>query len=219
MGRLRIALLIAGLGTALSACADDSGAGLPTPLMTPTPPAQSVIIYVLSPAQVPGYTRTHNATLNAGAVADEKNDQALSGRLTAEGFVHGATAVFAPPPNTSDATFTVINSDALMFTDAAGATAFYTEEANRINSVPNGGTLDALGGLPRQHVDTLVGYASSQAPQGADRVDRAFIVLMRTGRVVAEIYARGASPDKTNATAFLPLVAAEQQLLARSPNG
>lgn len=216
---MRRVLLVFGLAALLTACADDSGAPVPTPLMTPTLPAQAVIIYVLNPAQVPGYTRTSASTLNAGAVADAKNDPGLAGRLGAEGFIHAATAAYAPPPNTSDSAFTDINSDALIFGNAAGATSYYTEEATRINSVPTGGTLGALGGLPRQHIDNLVAYASSQPPQSGDQVDRAFIVLMRTGRVVTEIFARGGSAAGTTANAFLPLVTAEQQLLATSPNG
>lgn len=216
---VRSVLLLFGLAALLSACADDSGAGVPTPLMTPTPPAQAVTIYVLSPSQVPGYTRTSDATLNAGAVADEKNDASLAGRLTAEGFIHAAAAAFAPPPDTTSPTYSDINSEALIFNDVAGATSYYIEEANRINSVPTKGTLDALGGLPRQHVDAMISYASSQPPSTGQEVDRAFIVLMRTGRVVTEIYAVGASAANTNATAFLPLVTAEQQLLARPPNG
>jgi hypothetical protein len=216
---VRRVLLLCGLAALLGACADDSGTTLPTPLMTPTPPAQAVIIYVLSPSQVPGYTRTSDSTLNPGAMADEKNDPSLAARLTAEGFIHGADAAYAPPPNASTPTFIDINSEAVLFGDAAGAMAYFTEETNRINSVPAGGTLDALGGLPRQHVDDMVAYASSQPPTASLPVDRAFIALMRTGRVVTEIYAAGTSAAATTATAFLPLVTAEQQLLARSPNG
>lgn len=216
---MRRVLLLFGLAALLSACADDSGAPLPTPLMTPTPPSQAVIIYVLSPSQVPGYTRTSDATLNPGAMADQKNDPSLAARLTADGFIHAADAAYAPPPNTSNPTFIDINSEAVLFGDAAGATAYYAEEANRITSLPTGGTLDSLGGLPYQHVDDLVAYASSQPPTASLPVDRAFIALMRTGRVVTEIYAAGTSAAATTATAFLPLVTATQQLLARSPNG
>ncbi len=216
---MRRVLLLVGVAAFLSACADDSGAPLPTPLTTPSPPAQAVSIFVLRPSQVPGYIRTSDTTLNAGAVADAKNDAALAGRLRSDGFIHGATAAYAPPPNVAQPAFTDINSDALIFADAAGATTYYIEEANRINTTPSGGTLDALGGLPRQHVDMMVAYSSSQPARGADQVDRAFITLMRTGRVVTEIFARGASPLATTASAFVPLVSAEQQLLARSPNG
>jgi hypothetical protein len=212
-------LLLFVLATLLAACADDSGAALPTPLTTPTPPAQAVIIYVLVPSQVPGYTRTSDSTLNAGAVADAKNDPGLAARLTAEGFIHGATAAYAPPPSVATPVFTAINSDALLFANAAGATSYYTEEANRVNTAPAGGTLDFLGGLPQQHVDSMVSYSSSQPATNGAEVDRAFIALMRTGRVVTEIFARGASASATVASAFLPLVTAEQQLLARPPNG
>lgn len=215
---MRRLLLLFVLAMAVSACADDSGAPLPTPLTTPTPPALSVIVYVLVPRQVHGLTRTSEGTLNAGAVADEKNDQGLAARLTAEGFIHGAEAAYSAPPAAIDPTFTAVTSDALMFTDATGARAYYSEEANRINSIPSGGTLTAMSGVPRQHVDTMIAYASSQPPPKGDEVDRAFIVLMRTGRLVTEIFARGASSANTTAAAFLPLVTAEQQLLAVSPN-
>lgn len=216
---MRTLIPLFALAALLSACADDSGAPVPTPLMTPTAPAQSVIIYVLTPSQVPGYTRTTDSTLNSGAVADEKSDPGLAARLDSYGFIHGATSAYAPPPSVADPVFTDINSDALLFGSAAGATSYYNEEANRINTAPSKGTLDFLGGLPSQHVDTMVAYASSQPPQGGEQVDRAFIALMRTGRVVTEIFARGVSAARTVAGAFLPLVTAEQRLLARSPNG
>src|ERR1035437_5680958 len=99
------------------------------------------------------------------------------------------------------------------------AGAYFKEEAARLNSVPQGGTLDALGGLPGQHVDDVVAYASSAPPIGGAEVDRGFIALMRTGRVVTEVFARGGSAANTNARAFLPLVVAEQTLLAQPPNG
>ncbi len=216
---MRSAFFLSAVAALLTACADDSGTPLPTPLTTPTPPAQAVTIYVLRPSQVPGYTRTAERTLNAGAVADAKNDASLARRLTGEGFIHAATAAFAPPPNVADPPFTDVNSDALLFADVAGASAYYREEANRIDTAPVGGSLDALGGLPSHHVDAMLAFASSQPPRTGDQVDRAFITLMRTGRVVTEIFARGASPATTTAAAFLPLVTAEQQLLARSPNG
>jgi hypothetical protein len=188
-------------------------------LTTPTAPEQAVIIYILNPSQVPGYQRISDLTLNAGAIADQKGDPGLAARLTAEGFIHGARASYAPPPKVATPSFVAISSDALLFGDPTGATSYFSEEANRINSVPRGGTLDALGGLPRQHVDNMVAYASSQPPQGGSSADRAFIVLMRTGRVITEIFARGSSTATTTAQAFLPLVVAEQTLLARPPNG
>jgi hypothetical protein len=178
-----------------------------------------VIIYVLTPRQVPGYQRTSDLTLNAAVLADQKGDPGLRTRLASDGFIHGARADYAPPPNAAPLAFTAITSDALLFNDAAGASSYFTEEANRVNSIPKGGTLDSLGGLPRSNVDAVVAYASSQPPQGTDQVDRAFIVLMRTGRVITEIFARGASKSATTATAFQPLVVAEQTLLAKSPNG
>jgi hypothetical protein len=219
MPEVRRILLLVALAAFLTACADDSGAPVPTPLMTPTPPAQAVIIYVLNPSQVPGYTRTTDATMNSGAVADEKNDPSLAARLDSDGFVHGATSAYAPPPNVAGTAFTDINSDALLFSSAAGATAYYNEEANLVDTAPVGGTLDFLGGLPHQHVDSMVSYASSQPPTNGDQVDRAFIALMRRGSVVTELFARGASTTATIASAFLPLVTAEQQLLARPLNG
>lgn len=217
--RRRYLLATAVFACLLTGCADDAGTQTPSPVTTPSLPAQAVIIYVLTPAMVPGYTRTSDLTLNAAALADQKADSALPARLAADGFVHGARASYAPPPSVATPAFTAINSDALLFTDAKGAQAYYAEEAGRINTAPTGGTLDSLGGLPQNHVDALLAFASSQPPQGGDEVDRAFIVLMRTGRVVTEIFARGASAAATTASAFQPLVTAEEGLLARPPEG
>lgn len=216
----RVTLLLLGLGALLlAACGDDTGTFLPTQLAVPTGPAQSVTIYLLTPSLVPNYKRTSDLTLNAGAIADQKGDPGVTARLVSDGFIHGGRAEYAPPPTVGNPTFNDITSDALIFNDAAGAQAYFKEEAARLNSVPQGGTLDALGGLPRQHVDDVVAYASSAPPIGGAEVDRGFIALMRTGRVVTEVFARGGSAANTNARAFLPLVVAEQTLLAQPPNG
>ena len=216
----RASVLLALLGALLIvACGEDTGTFLPTQVGAPTGPAQAVTIYLLPRSMVPGYQRTSDLTLNAGAIADQKGDPALSGRLVSDGFIHGARAIYSPPPRVGKTTFNEISSDALIFNDAAGAHSYFAEEAARLNSVPPGGTLDALGGLPHQHVDELVAYASSAPPFAGAEVDRGFIALMRTGRVVTEIFARGGSAASTNARAFLPLVVAEETLLAQPPNG
>lgn len=216
MRRFLLALAAALL---LAACADDAGVPTLTPPPTPSLPAQAVVIFVLKPSQVPGYARTADQTLNAGAVADTKNDPTLAARLIKDGFVHGATDSFAPPPNTISAAFGLITSTALLFNDAAGATLYYDEEAGRIDAAPPGGTVAPLGGLPSAHVDTMLALTSEQAARTDTPVDRAFIALMRTGRVVTELFANGTSAANTTAGAFLPLVTAQQTLLARSPEG
>lgn len=216
MARVRRLLLLAALVLAVCACGEDAGTQSPTPLMTPTPVAQSVITYVLPPGDVTGMSRTAEGTLNAGAVADVKNDQTLPQRLAAWGFIHGAQAEYSAPPFQSQPQFTVLTSIALLFDSARGAVAYYTEEANRINAIPPGGTLTALD-VPQSGVDTLIGYASTQPPANGDPVERAFIVLMRHGAVVAELFASGSSPANTTASAFLPLAVDQQRQLRQAP--
>jgi hypothetical protein len=215
----RVLPIVVVLAAILAGCGEDAGGVFATPVPTPSPPQQAVIIYVLIPSQVPGFKRTSEFTVNAKTLADQKGDQGLTYRLGTYGFVHGARANYAPPPATNALAFSAISSEALMFNDAAGATKYFAEEAKRVNQPPPGGTVDPLAGLPRQHIDDMVAYSATQPPQGGDAIDRAFIVLIRTGRVVAEIFARGASPTATTVDAFTPLVSAEQTLLARPPDG
>lgn len=198
----------------LGGCGEDLGAPTPAAPLTPTPSSQAPAVYLLVPRQVPGYKRTTDRGLSAAQVVAEKNDPSLRQRLSADGFISGAQVAYAPPRNGAPAAFTVVIEDALIFGDARGANAYFREERSRIAVRPANGTIDSIRGAPTRNTSALAAFAAEQAPQGSDEVDRAFISLIRSGRVVVELFARGAHASSTTQAAFLPLMSALEDLLA-----
>lgn len=198
----------------LAGCGEDLGAPTPSAVLTPTPRSQAPAVYLLAPRQVPDYHRTTDRGLSAAQVVAEKNDPSLRQRLADDGFISGAQVAYAPPRNGAPTAFTVVTEDALIFGDARGASAYFTEERNRIAVRPPNGTIDSIPGAPTRNASALAAFSAAQPPQGSDEVDRAFISLIRSGRVVVELFARGARASSTTQAAFLPLMNALEDLLA-----
>lgn len=207
--RWSAAVLAVGL---LSACGGDTSLNSPTP--SPTPLSLAAVVFVLKPAQIPPpLTRTVNTALNPQLLADQRSDPGIINRLGADGFQSGARAIYSVSQAQATGNFSNISCDALLFSDAHGATAFYADEAARIGAKPANGTLTALT-VPTSDTDQLVAYDSVLNPtQAGDVASRAYIVLSRRGTVVSEIFASATSTSVAPG-AFTPLVSAEESLLA-----
>lgn len=195
----------------LAACSD----AVSQPTAVPTAlPSLSPSVYLLKPAQVAApLQRNLDITLNAAQLADQRHDSSLNSELAAEGFSHGARALYGLKENSPAAPFTTVNSDAFLFTTAAGAHQFFRAEARRINSPPAGGTIAKLS-EPQTNTDE---YAAFTATEVNAQHNTAFVFLARRGRVIVEVYAEG-DGAQTVAAQFLPLVQNQEINLAASPD-
>jgi len=213
--RLAVAVALGGL---LAACGD---ANPPSPFPQ-TPGASPLSLapesMVLRPAQLPGYVRTANATVDPNTLAEQESDQTLVGTFQREGLQVGARATYSDPNKGNVPTpFATVISQILMFTDAHGAGSFYSDEQARRSTAPAGGTLSTLSNLPLGGADAIVGLAVSVPAQASgDPASRALFAIIRRGRVVAELFGGGSAQTATDAR-FLALVTVQEQQLDAQP--
>jgi hypothetical protein len=219
MPRSRLVALAAavGLGTLLAACDGAPPSPYSPSTATPTAPSVAPQTMVLRPDQMRAYTRTDDATVDAGTLADQESDQSLIQALQKQGLQVGARATFSDPNQGGTPTpFVTVISQVLFFNDAAGATAFAADEGKRREVAPQGGTLTVLSGLPLGGADSIVGLSADTPAQSSDQpASRALFAIVRRGRVVAELLGGGPS-DTATVASFTPILSLqEQQLSAR----
>ena len=191
----------------------------PAPLPITASPGTVVTLqpslFVLKPSQMSAYQRTASTGLTPGQVAEGLGDPSLKTLLEAEGFVDGAQSTYQPPTPTSPTPFAQVIDSATIFRDVSGAAKYFSEQAARRHQQPSsGGTLSDLTGLPTTGVDQVVGYVTSDISL-ADS-PQAFVVLVRRGRVVAELFAGGNPATATQAQLTL-LLDVQERLLQQSP--
>jgi len=215
----RILAVAVAAGGLLVAC----GEGNPTSPFPATAGATPVQLapqtMVLRPAQLPGYVRTADDTVDAGSLADQEGDQGLVGTLMRQGLQVGARATFADPNKGGEPTpFATVISQVLFFKDAQGAAGFFTDEQKRRSTAPAGGTLSTLGDLPSGGADVVVGLAVSLPAQASgDPPARALFALIRRGSVVAELFGGGNAATATT-DRFTALVTVQEQQLSARPS-
>lgn len=214
--------LIAGailLGALLVACGDaNPPSPIPSDAPSPTPLTLAPQTMVLRPDQMKGYARTQDSTVDPGTLADQEGDQSLAAKLKAQGLQLGARVSFADPSQGGPPTpFATVISQALIFKDVAGATAFVGDETKRRAVPPQGGTLSPLDGLPLGGADSIVGMAANTPAQSTDQPpSRAVFAIIRRGRFVAELLGGGPTSTATDAN-FTSLVALQEQQLTSAP--
>jgi hypothetical protein len=206
--RLSAAVLISLSALTISGC--DSST---TSLSLPNIPTLAARLYTLQPSGLPAYTRDVDTPLTPAVIADQLQQPNLQQVLINDGMVSGDEAEYAPQSGQAPP-FDTINSQALVFNDASGATSYFAGEQKRIDVAPNGGTIAPL------QVSTKVADASaayfSTVPAGTS-TDRAYIFLARKGRVLVELFGHpkaGAAAD----SGFQDLVTMQDKLLATSPD-
>jgi len=204
--RVLIGALLIATAVAASGCDPD------TP-PSPTPAILAAHAYVLVARDVAAYAQTADSTVTAATLADQHHDAALQGRLTSLGMLDGAIAIYAPPKKaTTILPFQTISSQAVIFSGAAGAATFFSEEQQRVHRAPAGGTIAPLVGAPNNSTDDFA-YDSSGAPTGtAEPPQRAFLALMRRGQVVVELFA-ASGPNSASPSDFIPYITAQARLL------
>jgi hypothetical protein len=203
-------LLLTG-ATAVAVIAGCGGSGATsTPAPTPTP----ATVLLISPAQLAAYTRTHQDPVTAEQLAGDAGDPAKADIIRSQGLLDGARATYQPRPD-ADHAFEQVISEALVFRDAGGATAFYADEQQRrARSPEGGGTVTPITGLTPAGVDQLTGFDARVAPQVAGGPSlEAFLFLMRRGAVVGELLGSGPSTTATMA-AITPLLVAQEAAVA-----
>jgi hypothetical protein len=213
MLRSRLALLGVALGGLLAAC-DSGSPGSPfpeTPGATPVSLAPQTML--LRPAQLAGYERTADSTVDANTLSDQENDPTLVGTLQREGLQVGARATYSDPNKGAPPTpFTTVISQVLLFADAQGAASFFTDEQARRAKPPQGGTLSSLT-LPLGGADAVVGLAAAvPASSAGDPPSRALFALIRRGRVIAELLGGGSAVTATD-DRFVTLVSEQESQL------
>jgi hypothetical protein len=110
-------------------------------------------------------------------------------------------------------------SQALIFKDTAGATAFVADETKRRAQPPQGGTLSPLNGLPQGGADSIVGMTADTPAQSTGQPPgRAVFALIRRGRIVAELLGGGPTSTATDAN-FTALVTLQELQLSSTPTG
>ena len=215
MHRSRLVLAAALLAGLLAACSDDNP-GSPFPQTpNPTQPSRAPQAMVLRPNQLSGYVRTDDSTVDAGTLADQENDQSLAAMLKNEGLQVGARATYADPNRGAPPTpFATVISQVLFFRDASGASSFFSEEQQRRNKAPDGGTLTSLT-LPLGGADAIIGLAASvPSTTEGDPPARALFALIRRGRVIAEVLGGGPATTATD-DRFTALVTTQEAQLAQ----
>lgn len=211
----RLVLVALPLGLLLAACGADSP---PSPLPTgPTPLALAPQVMVLRPAQLPGYVRTDDSTVDAGKLADQEGDQSLVAALGRQGLQIGARATYADPNKGGPPTpFATVISQVLFFRDASGAGSFVADEQTRRDNAPAGSTLSSVQ-LPQGDADSIVGLAVTVPAQSSgDPPSRALFALIRRGTVVAELLGGGPATTATDQQFVALVTAQEQQLRAKA---
>jgi hypothetical protein len=214
----RILAVVLAAGGLLVACSDDHPAS-PFPVTPgPTPVQLAPQTMVLKPSQLPGYVRTGDSTVDAGALADQEGDQSLLGTLMRQGLQIGARATFADPNRGGEPTpFATVISQVLFFKDAQGAASFFSDERKRRGKAPDGGTLSTLADLPTGGADDVVGMAVSLPAQAScDPPARALFALIRRGAIVAELLGGGNAQTATT-DRFVALVTVQEQQLSARP--
>lgn len=213
--RLAAGVAVLGLGLLLAACDGSPPSPYPQTTPTPTAPALAPQTMLLRPDQMTAYARTDDSTVDAGTLADQESDQTLTGTLQKQGLEVGARATFSDPNQGGAPTpFVTVISQVLFFKDAAGATAFVSDETRRRSVPPQGGTLSQLSGLPLGGADSIVGLAGDTPAQSTgEPASRALFAVIRRGNVVAELL--GGGPDTTATVAnFTSLVTLQEQQLS-----
>lgn len=212
---LAVATFAAVIAT-LAGC-DESNPPAPLPI-TASPGTVVTLqpsLFVLKPSQMTAYQRTASIGLTPGQVAEGLGDPSLKTLLEAEGFVDGAQSTFQPPTPTSPTPFAQVIDSATIFRDVAGAAKYFSEQAARRHQQPSsGGTLSDVTGLPTSGVDQVVGYVTSDT--SVPDSPQAFVVLVRRGRVVAELFA-GGNPATATQPQLTLLLNTQEQLLQQSP--
>lgn len=204
----------------VSACSGDNP---PSPLpITPAPSGSTQLsaqIYVLRPDQLRDYNRAANATVSATTIAIQEGDATLQQKVEAQGLLSGVRATFQPPQTpTVPTAFNQIISEGLIFRDVAGAGQFFSDELARRSMTAQGQTLAPLTGLPQTGVDDLRALQVTLAPQTTSGAPpKAYLALMRKGRVVSELLGGGTAGSAT-VDAFSALLTLMEQALASPPN-
>jgi hypothetical protein len=206
------------LGAVLAACGDSPPSPYPSQTPVATPLTLAPLTMVLRPDQMKGYARTQDSTVDAGTLADQEGDQSLVAKLKAQGLEVGARVSFADPAKGgAPMPFATVISQALIFKDAGGATAFVADETRRRAQPPAGGTLSPLNGLPQGGADSIVGMSADTPAQSTGQPpSRAVFAIIRRGRVVAELLGGGPTSTSTDAN-FTALVTLQEQQLSSAP--
>ena len=217
LGRHVLCVAISAVVIATLAGCDESNPPAPLPI-TASPGTVVTLqpsLFVLKPSQMTAYQRTASIGLTPGQVAEGLGDPSLKTLLEAEGFVDGAQSTYQPPTPASPTPFAQVIDSATIFRDVSGAAKYFSEQAARRHQQPSsGGTLSDVTGLPTTGVDQVVGYVTSDTSV-ADS-PQAFVVLVRRGRVVAELFA-GGNPATATQPQLTLLLNMQEQLLQQSP--
>ena len=199
MGR---ALLLTGVLLALAGCGTSSST------------AVTATSLLLQPGQLPDYTRTHQDPVTVEELAGDAGDPGAVDRISGQGLTDASRATYQPRAAGTPA-FEQVISEALVFHDTAGATAFYNDEQQRRARNPEGGgSVTMVSGLTAHGIDALAGFDAHISPQSAGGSPlEAFLFLMRKGPVVAELLTSGPQGTATMTSAG-PLLAEQEALLS-----
>ena len=211
MHRSRIAVVALALGGLLAAC-NDSNPPSPYPESpNSTPPSLAPQSMVLRQGQLAGYQRTEDATVDPNSLATRESDPSLADTVRKEGLQIGARVTYTDPDQGAPPRpFQTVISQVLIFKDAQGASRFFAEEQVRRNKPPDGGSVAPLT-VPAGGADAVVGLAATVPAQTAgDPASRALFVLIRRGRVVAEVLGGGPATTATD-DQFAALVTDQEQ--------
>jgi hypothetical protein len=176
-------------------------------------PTQAARLFTLAPNDLPAYTRNIDAVLTPAVIADQLQLPNLQQVLVNDGMVSGSESEYAPQSGQT-LTFDTIDSRALTFNGAPGATSYFATEQKRIDVAPSAGTIAALA-VTTSRADASYAYTSS-LPAGTSS-DLAYIFLARKGRVVVELFAHP-NAGTPAVSAFQSLVTMQDALLATSPD-
>jgi hypothetical protein len=216
----RCALVIAAAAgcSLLAACSSDNPPNPYPSGATPTAMQLAPQSMVLRPNQMAGYKRTEDSSVDAGILADQAGDPSLVATIKGQGLQQGARVSFSDPnAGAAPTPFATVISQALIFRDVAGATAFFHDETARRSQPPQGGTLTPLDNLPLGGADQIVGLTATLPAQSTGQPPgRALFALIRRGPVVAELLGGGAAATATDA-GFTALVGLQEQQLAAQP--
>ena len=213
--RPALLLLLAGIALAVAACEPD------TP-PSPTPGQLAARVYTINAQQdvVGPYKQTQDMTVNDTVLSDQYKDPAVVAEIDGDGLSDGAITVYGPPKDgVSVLPFASISSEGLIFNDATGAKAFFQSELKRVSKPPSsGGTLKPLAGYTPQNLDdaTVLDETEPNLQTHPGPTPRAFLALLRKGRVVCELFA-SAGNNSAQPSDFLPFVLLQQQLMQTPP--
>jgi len=208
--------------TVLLAACDESNP--PTGLPATRDPGQVISlapqVFLLRPDQLPAYQRTADDAVSAVTFAADEGDASLQATLEGQGFTSGARATYQRPGSDPTTAFRLVISEALVFRDSHGAANFFADEAKRRDKPPDsGGTVTTLTGLPSTGTDQMAAFSATGSPAipgVASSAPQVYFVLLRRGRVVAEVVG-GGDPGTATVAAFTDLVTTQQALLSTNP--